>query len=326
MSIKEVNLAWGDPVVVRQALVSILGYEFGSMGGSLEGMGYPTHEGNPKLIEQLKDMAQRQSGHRPKRLVVTAGATGAINAAIYALGAHRTEYLVTGKRYYPIYPAIATLAGLIHIDMDRKKHLYENGAFSESFLTIIDSPSNPDGLVYPFNPVDIWDSSYASKVYGGYPAVCVPESYEIVCGSLGKSTGLAGLRLGWASTDDDLVYDSMVRYVMASNVGMSTSSMAIAEQVLENLDQDRFEILAASYIDSNRETVQKLLTKFSQGGVPIKGMFATLQMGKAERKAMEKAGIKWQLGSSWGEDDSWARLSLGQDRQLTREAIERAIR
>jgi hypothetical protein len=55
-------------------------------------------------------------------------------------------------------------------------------------------------------------------------------------------------------------------------------------------------------------------------------MFAILQLGKAEIRALEKAGVVWQPGTSWGEDDSWARLSLGQDRKLTRAAVKAVLK
>jgi len=308
------DLSWGCPVVVRQALIETLG-DFEQSYRPLNSMGYTPHLGNPKLIEQLKDLAKRQSGHRPKHLMVTCGATGAINAALYALKDHRIDFVFTNKRYYPIYPSIIYMADMAMINL----------IGSNRSISLIDSPSAPEGLIHPFDSVDVWDAAYASKTYTkGFSHV--PKKYRIMCGSLSKTLGLSGLRLGWASTDDNDLAKSMANYVTASYIGLSSASMDIAGEVLRSLDQEAFETRSEGYLDSNREEAQKLLTKFGQGSVPERGMFAILELGKAERKALEKANIMWQPGSTWGEDDSWARLSLGQTREVVRSAVKAALK
>lgn len=317
------DLSWGCPFVVRQALTEVIGHDFVMANIYLERMSYTPHYGAPRLIEQLKDLSERQSGHRPKHLFVTCGATGGINAALYALKTQRTEWVITDNRYYPIYPAIVELSDMIMISNSVKSKLLQDGP-SANFISLAASPSAPDGLVCPFSPVDIWDAAYASRTYG--KGCSAPSRWKIMVGSLSKTLGLAGLRLGWASTDDDFIANSLGKYISTTYIGLSSASMAIAEQVFENLDQDTFELRSSGYIDSNREEVQKILTKFGQGDVPVRGMFATLQLGKSEKKSLEKANIKWQPGSTWGEDDSWARLSLGQSREITRLAVRSVIK
>jgi len=324
---QEFLLGWGDPICVRQALVETLDKESFSFAKiKLDKMGYPDHYGAPSLIERLKDLELRQSGHRPKHLFITCGATGALNAALHALKTIHTDWVVTNKRYFPIYPTIVGLTDMVMIDRAKKEELCNksNGCKEHNFIILTDSPSNPEGIVYPFHNVDIWDMAYASSTYsrGGH----VPAKYGIACGSLSKTLGLAGLRLGWVSTDEDLLADSLGNYVTATYVGLSSASMAIAEQVISELDFYLFESKSRSYLDDNREEIQKLLTKFGQGFVPVNGMFAILELGKLERKALEKANIKWQSGSSWGETDDWARLSLGQTREITRAAVKAVLK
>ncbi len=314
------DLAWGDPIIVRQALAETLGYESLLGNANFTHMGYPPHAGQPKLIEQLKDMAYRQSGHRPKHLYVTCGATGALNASLYALRTLRTEYVTTNKRYYPFYPSIIHGADMVHIEVTRKGILYPGN----NSLSIVDSPSAPEGLVKPFYAADIWDSAYGSATYTSDMAH-VPEKWTVMCGSLSKTLGLAGLRLGWVSTDSDQVAASLLRHATTSSIGMSSVSMGIAEEVLERLDLDRFETLSRGYLDDNRAQVQKLFTKLGQD-VPTRGMFAILKMGQAEETALRRAGVKWLSGSAWGEDDTWARLSLGQSREVVRDAVRATLK
>lgn len=318
------KLDWGDPLVIRQALQKTLGYNFAGSAVLIESIGYTSHLGSTTLIEICKNLAERMSGKRPKHLVLTCGATGAIHAALYALKDHYTDYVVTNKRHFPIYPSIITTSGMMHINHAKRDFLARNGAKERSFISLVDSPSNPEGIVDIFGGVDIFDAAYASRTYT--PTIAAPKEYKVMCGSLSKITGLSGLRLGWASTDDDEVAACMNRFVVANYVGLSKLSMDFAEEVLEVLDLDRFEIISAKYLDDNREEVQKILNKFSQGTVPTRGMFAILRLGKSEKRALERANVKWQPGSTWGEDDSWARLSLGQTRETTRAAVKAILK
>jgi len=318
------DLSWGCPVIVRQALAETLGDHFLTNNNSIASLGYTSHLGSLKLIEQMKDLAQRLSGHRPKHLVVTCGATGALNAALYALKDTVVEFVVTDNRYYPIIPKIITVAGLDMINRDQKEKLVKNGYGENKMLSLVASPSAPEGLICPFESVDIYDAAYASRTYGKPGGT--PAKYKLMCGSLSKILGLSGLRLGWASTDDDILYNYLSRYAIASYAGLPSVSMAIAEDVLDRLNLDRFEIKSSNYLDDNRGEMQRLLDRFGQDTVPTRGMFATLQLGKAERKALMKAGIKWQCGSSWGADSDWARLSLGQTREVVRAAVRTALK
>ncbi len=323
---KEFNLSWGDPHVVRQALIETLGTKFCLAPKLMESMAYPPHLGFPHLIEQLKDLVYRQTRRKPKHLIITCGATGAINAALYALKTLHTDWVVTNKTYFPIYPHIITLADLVQVDWDRKMILTNNsnGCTERNFISLIDSPSNPEGEICPFLEIDIFDAAYASKTYssGGH----VPYSYKIMCGSLSKTLGLAGLRLGWASTDDDSLAKSIEFYITNQYIGLSSVSQGICEEVLQALNFDQFETRSANYLDDNREEMQKVLNEFGQGNVPSRGMFTIIGLGKAERRALERANVKFQSGETWGRTPDWARLSLGQTREITRAAVKAILK
>jgi aspartate/methionine/tyrosine aminotransferase len=320
------DLSWGDPVTVRQALIETLGNKFSLAPRLLEAMSYTPHPGFPHLIEQMKDLAERQSGHRPKFLFVTNGASGAINSALQALKTSRTDWVVTDKRYYPFIPKMVYQADMIMIDRDRKEFLTnkENGCGQNSFISLTASPSNPEGEVRPFEAVDIYDAAYASRTYssGGH----VPIEYKVMCGSLSKTLGLSGLRLGFVSCDDPDIATSLGNYISNTYVGLSSVSQGIAEEVLHCIDLNKFEDRASGYLDDNRFQIQKILTKFGQGSAPTRGMFALVSLGKAERAALERANIKWQSGETFGADESVARLSLGQDRNVVRLAVREALK
>jgi aspartate/methionine/tyrosine aminotransferase len=319
------DLSWGDPICVRQALIETLGHKFGSAPRLLEAMSYTPHHGFPHLIEQMRDLAERQSGNRPKYLFVTNGASGSLNAALHALKTPRTDWVVTDKRYYPFIPKMICQADMVMIDRDRKEFLTNkaNGCVEENFISLTASPSNPEGLVRPFEATDIFDAAYASKTYssGGH----TPNEYKIMCGSLSKTLGLAGLRLGWVSCNDPNIASSLGHYVSNTYVGLSSVSQGIAEEILQSVDLDRFEHRASGYLDDNREVAQRLLIKFGTGEVPTRGMFFVLPLGKTERKVLDRAGIKFQPGPSWGASDDYARLSLGVSREVMLAAVKKIL-
>jgi len=317
------DLGWGDTPVVRQALVETLdGMEYAVERSELSDMGYPPHAGMPALVELCKDLAKRQSGRRPEHLYITCGATGAINAALYAMDS--AEYVECHTRYFPFYPKIIDLAGKQMVDQAERNRMVKAGAESHRFITLVDSPSNPEGLIYPNSVAHVWDAAYAGTHYGGKGAS--PVSWGIMCGSLSKTLGINGCRLGWAATDR--LYESarLGAYVTASSSGMSVDSQLTAIGVLKRLDIDRFESRAKGYIDDNRAQAQRVLDKFGQGDAPARGMYFLVQLGKSERRALERARVKWQPGPSWGADDSWARLSLGQKRETVLAAVNAIIK
>lgn len=320
----EINMQWGDPYVIRQALTETLGRKIGLTKSFYEDMRYPDHFGKPSLIEHLKDLAFRQSGKRPKHLFITAGASGAINAALWVLKTANTDWIVTDRRFFPMYPSMADLAQMEIITTAKRQKFINLGVPESHMISLYANPSNPEGLVSPFKDVDIWDAAYASYTYtqNGH----VPKSYKIMCGSLAKTFGLAGLRLGWASTDDDELAKSLGYWVTANSAGQSSVSMEIAEELIQCLDLELFEIRSSGYLDDNREEAQKILDKFGQGSVPKRGMFAILELGKLERKVLERANIKWLPGNAWGEDESWARISLGQTREVVKAAVKAVLK
>ena len=319
----ERDLAWGDPKIIRQALVETLGFSSHLAYVNLDSMGYTPHFGTEKLIEQLKILTQRQTGWKPKHLFITNGATGGVNAALYAMK-DNAEYVTTNDRYFPFYPQMIDIAGLIRINKKEQLDYQQLGMDSENFIILMDSPSNPEGIVYPFDHTDIFDGAYVSSPYN--KGKVLPKSWKIMVGSLSKTLGMPGLRLGWICTDDNYLAKRAANWVDATYVGLSKSSMDIAEEVLRNLNFDRFEEKATLYLDSNREEMQKLLDKFGQGEVPVRGMFAIIELGKVEKKALERAGVKYQSGETWGESANFARLSLGQTREITRDAVKAVLK
>ena len=321
------QFAWGDPVCVRQALKEMLRNDPLLHSPHLELIrdgGYPVHEGNPRLIELLKNLALRQSGLRPKHLFVTNGATGGLNSALSVIK-DKEEFCITHGTYFPFYPAIISQTGFVHGDESDMEHIESSYYSHKNHVTLIDSPNNPLGHLW-YESVDIFDSAYGAYHYR--KGSVVPQSWRIMVGSLGKTLGIPGIRIGWVSTNDDDLGIMLARYVTASYAGLPIQSQDTAIWYLGQLHDkmDEFEKLAGNYIDDNRNEFQKVMDHFEQSSVPERGMFCVLEIGDKERRVLESVGVKWQCGTTWGRDKNWARLSLGQNRELTREVVHEILR
>lgn len=322
------NFAWGDTIAVRQALISTLPARFflshfsSPLTGSVDkilSMGYPPHDGDPELIDLVKEVARAQVGSAVKHLFITNGCTGALNVSLSAMK-KEASYGVFGDTYFPFYPQIVSGQGLITINYDQMDSLLtQNKNEEKDFIVILDSPSNPEGI-FRQGEADIWDAAYASHKYGGKKEG-QPLVWKAMCGSLSKTLGVNGIRLGWVATDDDAIAEELRASTTREYCGISQLQQDLAKSILKNLDQANFEAKAKSYIDDNREEWARVARRFGQLSGNT-GMFQILRLGKAETKALNKAGVIWQQGNSWGKDSSWARISLGQDRVLTKETVK----
>jgi aspartate/methionine/tyrosine aminotransferase len=319
----DLDFAWGDTICVRQALTEVVGRSIVHNVGLLD-LSYPSHTGDPELVDMLKKVAYNQSGFNFKHLYVTNGCTGALNVAIAALKTDETFMGVIRPLHFPFYPSIVAQQGLLCVksgDLNPRAS-YSGFLTQKNYITIADSPSNPVGEGYK-GECDIWDAAYATKKYGGGKESC-PESFKIMCGSLSKTLGLNGLRLGWVATNDDLLGEKLAQIVTCQYCGISQSQTFIAKRVLKKLDKggwDDFENLAYKKINANRGEWRKVLDQF---GLPVceKGMFQVFEPDVRLRAAMMMSGVKWQSGLSFGGNEWLVRISMGQTNEITKKAVK----
>jgi aspartate/methionine/tyrosine aminotransferase len=319
------DFSWGDTVCLREALFELLGTKKLLVEASQDNMGYTSHHGDAELLELIRDTAERQSGVRFKHIVLTNGATGALNIAIRALRTVDTDYVVTGKTYFSFYPGIVAGAGLTHIDYGKMKEYRVRGVPSTGFLVVNDSPSNPEGFLKK-EPCDIWDAAYASEKYGGGPS-SAPESYKIMCGSLSKTLGVNGIRLGWAATNDDSIAEALSKHVTFEYCGLAKPQMDLAKQILghKKFDWDKFEKKAKQKIEKNRAEWAKVAKAFNQP-VYTKGMFQLFVLSEELEASLIKAEVKWTPGPSFGGGPETIRISLGQSYALTKDTVKKILR
>ncbi len=312
------DLGFGNAVAVRQAFLETYHGEMIVFGGStLERFDYPEKEGDPELIEMTRKVIKRQTGLDYKHILLTNGATGGVVIALRACKqGHGWQFCCTRPApWYLRYPSMIAAAGMVHETI---------GQYQLGHVILMDFPSNPLGLIddvkrhHPYSPV-ILDGVYHGMVYSKL-SIPLPK-HDVFVGSYSKLLGLNGIRVGWIATNDDFRYERMRELVTAEYCGLSVASTEILKSVLYNFDWPSFEASARNKLDDNREQFTKLESYFGTK-VPSVGMFYYGRTDEKCKDIMRKANITWTGGSSLGTGDQFGRLNMGQDRDITKGAVE----
>ena len=192
---------------------------------------YPPGPGVPELRHAIVAHQQRFYGlgyHPDTEVLVTAGATEAIAAAIFALVEPGDE-VVAFEPYYDSYAANIAMAGGTRVpvtlrpphfrpDLDR----LANAITSRTRLILLNTPHNPTGSVFTRDELAaiaelaverdllvVSDEVYEHLVFGGehVPIASFPGMRErtVSVSSAGKTFSFTGWKIGWITATPDLV-------------------------------------------------------------------------------------------------------------------------
>lgn len=314
------NFSWGDTRGLRDVILRL--YDgFINTNMPLKDYGYPPLDGDPILVEQLRNLTYELTGVLYKNICVTAGCTHAVNAAINTLKI-KSSVVVSRKLYYPRYPAMARLN-------DLSLASYEDHDYNHNDVAMIDSPSNPMGSIEaPELRTEeiIWDAAYHSPVYGMPYMINMVSGAKVFCGSLSKLTGINGLRLGWTATNHDYTHVGIQQYVKNSVCGISYPSQHIASQILKQKDLlHTYFQLGNHLINNNREEVTRLKGLFGSDKISPFGMFAFFQVDDSMLELFKQAKVEFTDGKDCGADYESVRINLANSNESTKEMVNRIL-
>lgn len=322
--IYQFDFSWGDTRGIREIMLRHAAFlRVSNM--PWENFGYPPHDGNANLKNEINNLIKKLTGSTYKYVLVTGGATHALNAFVAAMRTPATKFMYTNKLYFSRYPGIAQNLGLTHIKTDKV-----NPTMGD--VGIIDSPSNPLGKLSPDgNKTNIiWDAAYYSPTYCGLgdPLKCYPvvPKHIAMAGSLNKLTGVNGIRIGWLATDDVLLYEKALAYITSNLCGVSQPSQYAAHQILTKVDMDKFFKESKLLVDSNKTEMQRLEYLFGYQEMPRHGMFVLYEIDEKLKKLFEKASVLVMPGSQCGDDRDSVRFNLGNPNQLTKDMISAILK
>lgn len=307
------DLGWGNPYFLLDILKNTMSNKFLH---NIEDMNYGPYEGNSKIIEQTHQVIKETTGQEYNHILMTNGASGALNLILRRFRAKGGEKVYTTQYGYPSYGSFISRAGLERI-RDLNSCPLSLGIGNNLHMRLIDSPENPLGTQYTLgNPdIDIWDSVYNNQIYTKKTRI-IPK-HKFMVGSYSKLLGLAGARLGFIATNDPLAYEDLKIESRAEYTGISKPSQDMIGHILTSIKLDKFMQYGNEDLCYNKEEFQKIEYLFDGQEVNEVGMF---YCAKADPKAvdlLDRVGIGYVRL-----DEETIRLSMGHTKKTTKEAIK----
>jgi aspartate/methionine/tyrosine aminotransferase len=351
ISLGQGMVSWGPPAQVRAAAAASLA----DPGESLDR--YGPVAGNPELRQALKQWLQteHQLDLTSSELVITAGSNMAFNALVQVLCDPGDE-LILPVPYYFNHEMAIRLAGGIPVAVqagvipDPQQLAAAITPRTRAIVTI--SPNNPSGAVVPLDVLQainrlcadrgllhISDEAYA--LFGHDSAALwspgsAPGSgaHTVTLGSLSKSHGMAGWRIGWAVVPPALMADlAKVQDTILIHPPHLNQRAALAAL---NAGGDWCRQQIATLLPRQQQVLHALQRADAPWELACKpdGAFYALlklQSSLSSDQAMERLIRGHQValvsGSSFGLEGCWLRLSYGMlgEADLV-EALQRLVR
>ncbi|KAF8399750.1 hypothetical protein HHK36_015621 [Tetracentron sinense] len=169
-----------------------------------------------------------------RHIVVGTGSTQLFQAALYALSppdASEPMSVVSAVPYYSSYPSVTN-----YLKSGLYKWAGDASSFNsdEPFIELVTSPNNPDGfmrlpVVNRSGGMVVHDLAYYWPMY---TAITSPADHDIMLFTVSKSTGHAGIRIGWALVKDKEVAKKMTEFIVLNTIGVSKDSQLRAAKIL----------------------------------------------------------------------------------------------
>lgn len=321
--IEEFKFCWGEPFCVREALKHY--YKKKYIPLDIDTFEYQPYDGIPELVNLTKKFVKDTTGIDYKHLIITNGATNALNIVLRCLKRkYQYEICYTHKYCFPYYSGI-----IKKNNYEQKIGLYRNHEQElgkENVLAIVDSPSNPTGdlLLYTSNYNNIiWDSVYHNSVF--INTIPVKPDHRVNCGSYSKCFGITGARVGWIATNSDSDYSLFKEENMYEMCSTSCLSQNFVLDVMQNTDIESFMKSSRYRINNNRETFDRICYLFDGQAVPENGMFYAVWASPYTVKLLNKLNVKTIEMDSLG-NDKFLRFNLAQTNDITKKAIRYIIK
>ena len=242
---------------------------------------YAPNKGTDSLRKAIAEYeTKRGMESTMDNILVTVGATGALNTALTGL-LNPGEEVIIPIPAFPLYESIATAAGAKSVFLDLKKTNFQiEKAAMEAVISpktraiVLNSPNTPTGCVLSEESLTIvaelaekhdfyilCDNVYAALSAEAVPDLTLrPELRErvILCQSFSKPWAMTGWRLGWLAAPEGLI-DKFTLLQAAQIASVPTFLQKAAETALQVKVQD----MAAVY----RKRREYMLSRLDQMGL-----------------------------------------------------------
>lgn len=292
-----------------------------------------------------------------REIVVTVGASEALDLAFRACVSPGDEVLVPGPSYVSYDPGIVFAGGVpVSVETTAKDDFVltpeaiENAVTPRTKAIVVPFPNNPTGAVMTREQLRdilpaiikhdlfvISDEIYAELTYGGpHVSICeFPEIRErsVHIGGFSKAFAMTGFRLGWAAAPKDFL-DAMVKIHQYTMLSAPTMSQYAGEEALHaerHGGYTQIEKMRESY-DRRRRYMLSSLRKIGLEAFEPRGafyIFPSIQstgMSSEEfcERLIREKKVACVPGTAFGASgEGFIRCSYATDLDSLREAVRR---
>ena len=272
---------------------------------------YPPGIGIPELRQAVSEHQQRfyDLAYDPDtKVLITAGATEAITAALLALCEEGDE-VITFEPYFDSYSAAISMAGghkrcvqLRPPDFGFSAEALRQAITPQTKLLLLNTPHNPTGKVFTRQELQaiaevaiehdllvITDEVYEHIVFEGshIPLASLPGMFErtVTVSSGGKTFACTGWKIGWVCAPPELVQAVQTAKQFLTYVNGAPFQPAIAAGL--QLDDSYFKDLAAGLRSRRDELCAGLRQAGLEPNVPQGGYFVTTDVSHLAADGLE---------------------------------------
>ena len=216
---------------------------------------YAPNKGTDSLRKAIADYETRRGmACTMDNILVTVGATGALNTALTGLLNPGDEVIIPVPAF-PLYESIATAAGAVSVFLDLQKSNFQiDKAALEAVISVktraivLNSPNNPTGCVLSPDSLNtvaelaqkhdftiLCDNVYAALSPDPVPDLTLRSELRervILCQSFSKPWAMTGWRLGWLAAPAPLI-DKFTLLQAAQIASVPTFLQKAAETALK---------------------------------------------------------------------------------------------
>ncbi|CAL1390523.1 unnamed protein product [Linum trigynum] len=172
-----------------------------------------------------------------RHIVVGTGSTQLFLAVLYALCPQNVTDPVSVVSMAPFYSSYPTTTDCLRSGLYRwagDAASFDGG--DGPFVELVTSPNNPDGflrdpVVNRSGGVLVHDFAYYWPQYTAMTSP--PANHDITLFTVSKSTGHAGIRIGWALVKDADVARKMTKFIELNSIGVSKDSQLRAAKIMK---------------------------------------------------------------------------------------------
>ncbi|WP_284295788.1 pyridoxal phosphate-dependent aminotransferase [Thalassotalea loyana] len=309
-------------------------------------LSYASISGSKSLRQAISNFHHQvfdQTWIKPKHVTTFAGAQEALSCLYQLLIEPADEVIVMTPSYPSLQSMVGDLDGkLIPIPLEFKEqwkvdwHAFERAFSEKTSLVVINSPHNPTGMALTEEELAhvvslckqhdcyllIDDVSHASQYQKRMASRHIRYDKTVFINVMSKSLGLAGIRIGWAITDDKKLRNGLLACKAKASICTSVIDEYLAELALDNCQR----ILARNnaIIETNIQKFNQFLTQHPDISwhQPTSGILSTIKFSKRilgnqsmeswAKDCAEKTGVLLLPTSLFGLTGPYCRLGLGQ--------------